>query len=108
MYGFAPGFAYLGGLDEQLMLPRRKNPRAPMPVNAFMIAGGLAAITSVSMPTGWYVLGQTPLTMFSAVREPMVPFAVGDELHLYRISLKDFTAMQGPGDLGLIERLDLQ
>ena len=108
MYGFAPGFAYLGGLDKQLTLPRRKDPRPPMPAGALMIAGGLASLTSVSMPTGWYVLGQTPLTMFSAEREPMVPFAVGDELHLYRISLDDFTSTQGSDDLGMIERLDCQ
>ncbi len=108
MYGFAPGFAYLGGLDEQLTLPRRKDPRAPMPVGALMIAGGLASITSVSMPTGWYVLGQTPLTMFSAEREPMVPFAVGDELHLYRISLNNFSSMQGSDDLGMIKQLGSQ
>lgn len=106
MYGFAPGFSYLGGLDERLSLPRRANPRAPMPAGALMIAGGLASIASVSMPTGWYVLGQTPLTMFSAAREPMVPFSAGDELHLYRINMDDFRAMQATDDLSMIKRLE--
>lgn len=106
MYGFAPGFAYLGGLDKQLALPRRKDPRAPMPEGALMIAGGLASIASVSMPTGWYVLGQTPLTMFSAERDPMVPFAVGDELHLYSIDYGNFSAMQAANNLDMLEKLD--
>lgn len=108
MYGFAPGFAYLGGLDEELTLPRRKDPRAPMPAGALMIAGGLASITSVSMPTGWYVLGQTPLTMFSVAREPMVPFSVGDELHLYDVNLNEFSVMREADNLDMIALLDSQ
>ncbi len=106
MYGFAPGFAYLGGLGEQLSLPRRKNPRAPMPESALMIAGGLASITSVSMPTGWYVLGQVPLTMFDAAREPMVPFSAGDELHLYAVDIETFYALKNAGGLEMIEAMD--
>ena len=106
MYGFAPGFAYLGGLDQRLSLPRRADPRSPMPAGSLMIAGGLASISSVSMPTGWYVLGQTPLTMFAATRKPMVPFAAGDELHLYDVGLDDFQAMQRTDDLSMIERLE--
>ncbi len=40
MYGFAPGFAYLGGLDDKLNIARRDTPRAPMPKGSLMIAGG--------------------------------------------------------------------
>ena len=98
MYGFAPGFAYFGGLHPSLHIPRRATPRAPMPENALMIAGGLASLTSVSLPTGWYVLGRTPLTMFSAQRQPMVPFAVGDSIHLYEVSLAAFDELSSRGD----------
>jgi len=106
MYGFAPGFAYLGGLHASLNIPRRATPRAPMPTNALMIAGGLASLTSVSLPTGWYVLGQTPLTLFSADRQPMVPFSVGDSVHLYEVSLAEFNALAERGDsLDIVEAI---
>ena len=102
MYGFAPGFAYLGGLDKHLNIPRRATPRAPMPEGALMIAGGLACLSSVSMPTGWYVLGQTPVTMFSLQRKTLVPFAVGDTLQLYTLGLDEFKLIQAtPGNSGV-------
>jgi KipI family sensor histidine kinase inhibitor len=101
MYGFAPGFAYLGGLDKGLNIPRRATPRAPMPEGALMIAGGLACLSSVSMPTGWYVLGQTPVSMFSLLSETLVPFAVGDELQLYEINFDEFRQFPAmPGNAG--------
>lgn len=90
MYGFAPGFAYCGGLDNRLALPRRATPRAPMAEGSLMIAGGLASLASASMPTGWYVVGRTPLAMFVPGRKPMVPFNVGDRLQLYAVTPEQF------------------
>lgn len=105
MYGFAPGFAYLGGLDDRLDIPRRSTPRAPMPEGSLMIAGGLASLASVSMPTGWYVVGRTPLTMFSADRQPMVPFSAGDGLHLYEVTPDEFKKLSAAEDLAGLECL---
>jgi len=93
MYGFAPGFAYLGGLDPRLSIPRRATPRNTIPPASVMIARGQASIASVSMPTGWYVAGRTPVQMFSPERDPMVPFGLGDTIWLREISDKDFDAL---------------
>lgn len=68
-----------------------------------MIAGGLASLSSVSMPTGWYVVGQTPLTMFSPQREEMVPFSPGDELQLYTVSVERFEQLTRAGELAGLE-----
>ena len=103
MYGFAPGFAYLGGLDEQLAIPRRKTPRAPMPGGSLMIAGGLASLASVSMPTGWYVIGRTPVQMFSADRPDLVPFAVGDTLAFYEVNEHEYVDLDARGDRAGLE-----
>lgn len=94
MYGFAPGFCYLGGLPPKLAVPRRAKPRPPHPPNVVMIGGGLSAIASVSMPTGWWLLGRTPETMFSLTRDPTVLLAVGDELVFEPIDCATFTALQ--------------
>ncbi|UOM35938.1 allophanate hydrolase subunit 1 [Acuticoccus sp. I52.16.1] len=80
MYGFAPGYAYLSGIDQTLTLPRRQKPRPPIPAGSIIIAAGMAVLASVSMPTGWYVVGRTALTLFDKDADPMVPFAVGDRL----------------------------
>jgi inhibitor of KinA len=105
MYGFAPGFAYLGGLDKGLNIPRRASPRAPMPAGALMIAGGLACLSSVSMPTGWYVLGQTPVPMFSLQSDALVPFSVGDKLQLYTLGFDEFKRMQATPENACAEQI---
>ena len=105
MYGFAPGFAYLGGLDTKLSITRRDTPRPPMPVGSLMIAGSLASLSSVSMPTGWYVLGQTSVTMFSLQRKTLVPFAVGDELRLYPLDYDTFIKLRAAPGMAGVEKI---
>ena len=65
MYGFAPGFAYLGGLPKALDISRRTEPRPTSPPNCLLIAGGQALITTVVMPTGWHIIGRTPERFFA-------------------------------------------
>jgi inhibitor of KinA len=93
MYGFAPGFAYLGGLPEALGIPRRASPRAPHPDNAVMMAGGMSLITTFSMPTGWWVIGRTPERMFLPGREPAFLMAVGDEIRFEPVDGATFTGL---------------
>lgn len=102
MYGFAPGFAYLSGVDPALAIPRRASPRPPMPVGSLILAGGMAALTSVSMPTGWYVVGQTAITLFRPDRTPMVPFAVGDTIRFRAIDARECAALKADPDGGVV------
>ena len=80
MYGFAPGFTFLGGLPEELKIPRRAVPRPPAPPGSLLIAGGQALIASCAMPTGWYEIGRTPVKMFDPRRERVFLAGSGDEL----------------------------
>ena len=97
MYGFAPGLAYLAGLDPALAVPRRASPRPPMPAGSLIVAGGQAALASVPMPTGWYVVGRAGVRMFDPEREPMVPFAVGDRLALHAVPEERLEALARGG-----------
>ncbi len=101
MYGFAPGFAYLSGVDEALAIPRRPSPRPPMPAGSLILAGGMAALTSISMPTGWYVIGRTAVTLFRPDDTPMVPFAVGDTIAFTPVSEAELAELGKTPDGGL-------
>lgn len=90
-YGFAPGFAYLRGLDERLSLPRRKEINKEMAAGSFIIAAGQAALASAPMPTGWHIAGRMVGTMFNPQSQPPVLFAVGDQLHLAAVGADGFT-----------------
>ncbi|WP_420394392.1 5-oxoprolinase subunit B family protein [Acuticoccus sp.] len=101
MYGFAPGYAYLSGVDPSLAIPRRAKPRPPMPAGSVIIAGGMAGLCSVSMPTGWYVVGRTALTLFRPDADPMVPFAVGDEIAFEAVSADEIDRLASTPDGGV-------
>ena len=64
MVGFTPGFAFIGGLDERLSVPRRKEPRQRVPAGSIAIADGRTGIYSLASPGGWTVIGRTPYELF--------------------------------------------
>lgn len=94
MYGFAPGFSYLSGLPTDLAISRRLGPRPPHPANAIIIGGGLCAIATLPMPTGWWVIGRTPESMFSAERNPVFLAAVGDDVRFETVDRFTFEMLE--------------
>jgi inhibitor of KinA len=94
MYGFAPGFCYLGGLPKELGISRRPMPRSPHPPNAILIAGGLSLIGTFPMPTGWWVIGRTPVRLFSPSRNPNFLVKVGDLVRFIPIGAQEFDSLE--------------
>lgn len=80
MIGFLPGFTYLGGLDPRLATPRRADPRPLIPASSVAIGGAQAAISSIEGPSGWHLLGRTPVRPYHPRRDPAFLIASGDEL----------------------------
>jgi KipI family sensor histidine kinase inhibitor len=68
--GFAPGFAYLRGLDARLHLPRRATPRVSVPAGSVAIAAGYSAVYPRSSPGGWHLLGTTAAMLFDPGCDP--------------------------------------
>jgi KipI family sensor histidine kinase inhibitor len=69
--GFAPGFAYLTGLDPVLAAVRRlDSPRLRVPAGSVAIAGGLAAVYPAASPGGWRLLGRSAAPLWAPDREP--------------------------------------
>jgi len=65
--GFAPGFAYLSGLDERLHLPRRATPRERVPAGAVAIADAFSAVYPFESSGGWHIIGHVVgVRMFDA------------------------------------------
>ena len=70
MIGFAPGFAYLGGLDPRLHTSRRVEPRLRTPARSVSIGGAQSALNPpFELPSGWHLLGQTPVRLWDPRRE---------------------------------------
>ncbi|MGV9308317.1 5-oxoprolinase subunit B family protein [Nonomuraea sp. NPDC003727] len=68
--GFAPGFAYLTGLDPVLHVPRLTTPRTSVPAGSVAIAGPYAAVYPTASPGGWRLLGRTSLRVWDVHADP--------------------------------------
>jgi KipI family sensor histidine kinase inhibitor len=94
MIGFAPGHAYMSGLDGKLEVPRRATPRALVAPGAVAIANEQTVVYPYAISGGWSVIGRTPLTIFDASREQPSLFAAGDRVRFRAISAEEFMALQ--------------
>jgi len=86
MLGFAPGFAYMGGLDERLAMPRRSTPRTRIPAGTVAIAREQSAVYTVESPGGWNLMGRTPLRFFDPETEPPTLLRPGDRVRFTQVS----------------------
>jgi allophanate hydrolase len=74
MLGFTPGFAYIGGLDEKLNVPRLAEPRVRVAAGSVGIAGGKTGLYALAGPGGWRIIGRTSLLLFD--RDSTDPFLI--------------------------------
>jgi inhibitor of KinA len=89
MYGFAPGYAFLGGVPEAIRLPRKPVPVRSRPVGSVMIAGPQCLVTTLPMPTGWWVIGLSPFRVLDLDGDRPFRFDPGDHVRFERIGLAD-------------------
>ena len=68
--GFAPGFAYLRGLDPALHVPRLAEPRTRVPAGSVAIAGEFTGVYPRPSPGGWRLLGTTDARLWDLDRTP--------------------------------------
>jgi len=100
--GFAPGFAYLGEVDERIAMPRLSTPRMKVPKGAVAIADRQTAVYPGISPGGWNIIGLCPIDMFVVNKTPTMPIQVGDRVKFKAISKDEFYALGGllDGQLG--------
>jgi KipI family sensor histidine kinase inhibitor len=80
--GFAPGFAYLGGLPSELAVPRLDTPRPEVPAGAVAVADSWCGIYPTASPGGWRLLGHTTVTLWDASSDAPALLAPGTRVRL--------------------------
>ena len=91
--GFAPGFAYMGLVDEALASARLATPRQRVPKGSVGIAERQTAIYPLTSPGGWNLIGRCPLTLFSAERGSLLQ--PGDRVRFVSIDHTEFIRLGG-------------
>jgi inhibitor of KinA len=90
MIGFAPGHAYMSGLDPKLSVPRRSTPRAVVPAGSVAIANDQTVVYPYAISGGWSIIGCTPLKVFDAERQEPSLFAAGDRVKFRAVTRAEF------------------
>lgn len=90
MYGFAPGYAYMSGVPIELQVPRKAVVLRDVPAGSVIIAGPQCLITTLTMPTGWCILGRSPTRILTRDESSPFLFEVGDRVRFKRVDLSQF------------------
>lgn len=94
LYGFAPGYAYLAGVPQALHLPRKDAAIRDVAAGSVIIAAGQCLVTTLKMPTGWWIIGRSPTEILSKNPDRPFLFDVGDSVRFQRITADEFATQQ--------------
>lgn len=102
MIGFTPGWSYLSGLDKSLQMSRRQSPRLLTPAGTISIGGIQAGIQCLAAPSGWHLLGRTPVRTYQLHRNPTFLTEPGDRVTFFAIDHKTFGELDRAAEAGEI------
>jgi inhibitor of KinA len=114
MLGFLPGLAYMGDVAPELALPRREIPRPRVAAGSVAIATTMSIIFPRESPTGWYVIGRSPVPLW---RRPQAGIArdagrgagsgallaPGDKVRFAPVSLREFEELAARAEAGALD-----
>lgn len=86
MLGFAPGFPYLGSVDEKIAAPRLETPRPRVAAGSVGIAGRQTGIYPRVSPGGWRIIGRTDVQLFDPMQEPPTLLRAGDRVKFIAVA----------------------
>ncbi|PHN64699.1 allophanate hydrolase [Pseudomonas sp. ICMP 8385] len=93
--GFAPGFAFMGLVEEQLAAPRLSTPRKRVAPGSVGIAERQTAAYPVESPGGWNLIGRTPAKLFDRERDGYSLMQPGDSVRFEAIGRAEFINLGG-------------
>ena len=102
MIGFTPGWSYLSGLEQSLQMPRRQNPRLLTPAGTISIGGVQTGVQCLAGPSGWHLLGRTPVRTYQLHRDPIFPAGARRRLTFFAIDAKTFAEQDRAAEAGEI------
>ena len=93
--GFAPGFAFMGLVDEILAAPRLNTPRKRVAAGSVGIAERQTAAYPVVSPGGWNLIGRTPAKLFDRERDGYSLMQPGDTVRFESVDHAEFITLGG-------------
>ena len=102
MIGFWPGMPYMDAPDG-LTIPRRSSPRVNVCQGAVIIQTTQTNILPNNTPTGWHIIGHTPVKPFDIQRKESSLFRAGDWVRFVSVDRQTYDTIQQQVDAGTYE-----
>ncbi|MGV8842400.1 MAG: 5-oxoprolinase subunit PxpB [Pseudomonas sp.] len=93
--GFAPGFAFMGLVEEVLATPRLSTPRKRIAPGSVGIAERQTAVYPVASPGGWNLIGRSPAQLFDRNIDGYSLLQPGDRVRFEPIEHAEFVRLGG-------------
>jgi inhibitor of KinA len=88
--GFQPGFLYLGGLHQNLHIPRKSNPRVRVEKGSVGIGGAQTGVYPQNSSGGWNIIGKSPLNFFNMKATNPCFAKSGDRIQFVAVDIHTF------------------
>ena len=88
--GFQPGFLYLGGLHQNLHIPRKSNPRVRVDKGSVGIGGAQTGVYPQNSSGGWNIIGKSPLNFFNMKATNPCFAKPGDRIQFVAVGIHTF------------------
>lgn len=88
--GFQPGFLYLGGLHQNLHVPRKSNPKVRVDKGSVGIGGSQTGIYPQNSSGGWNIIGKSPLNFFDINASEPCFAKPGDRIQFVSVDIHTF------------------
>jgi KipI family sensor histidine kinase inhibitor len=95
MLGYAPGFPYLGGMDQRIACPRLKTPRVKVLAGSVGIAESQTGVYPNDSPGGWQIIGRTPAKLFNPADDPPTAIQPGSFVTFRPVSEDEYREIKG-------------
>ena len=94
MIGFVAGFPYLGGLSDKISAPRLEKPRPKIAAGSVGIGGSQTGIYPAEVPSGWRIIGITPLRLFDIENENPSLLSAGNYVTFLPVDYEEFLSIK--------------
>ena len=88
--GFQPGFLYLGGLHQNLHVPRKSTPRVRVDKGSVGIGGAQTGVYPQNSSGGWNIIGKSPLNFFNMKATNPCFAKPGDRIQFVAVGIHTF------------------
>ena len=100
MLGFAPGHPYAARFENPFSILRRSSPRVRVPAGSIGIQRDMSDIIPFEMPTGWNIIGITPVLACDYRKDPPFLLKAGDWIRHVPIDRSQFREIRRQAELG--------